>query len=408
MHQPSLTIFYQFNPWNPSIGGIQTCIRYVIKHAPKEFQIRLVGTTSPESDFTIEKWHDVELYDRAFQFMPLLRLKNDNIRGVVPTTVKYTQALIGRNFASDFLQFHRIEPTLIANRWAGTKIFYIHNDIDQAIKGSNKEGGILWRRMPWAYYAIERHSVKKFDRILSCNTKSAHTFRDRYPKIANRIDYLPNTVDSDLFYPLSPESRQAGRKRLANELGLAEETQFILFAGRIHPQKQPRLLIRSFAALKNSKAHLLIVGQGELEEEVQAEITRFDLSERVTLMKPLQQAKLAELYQVSSIFVLTSAYEGLCRGSIEALACGTPVVTTRAGETPNFLTPDSGIVCDEQTPAAIANAWRQVLQHPSRYPSEACVQVVKPYDAHHVISTVYGELLDRWQLSQQSVFVPCA
>lgn len=408
MRQPTLTIFYQFNPWNPSIGGIQTCIRYVIKYAPKEFQIRLVGADSPGSGFTIGQWHDVELYDRQFQFLPLLRLKNDNVRGLVPTTVKYAKALIGRNFASDFLQFHRIEPTLISNRWAGTKIFYIHNDIDQAIKGSSREGGILWRRFPWAYYALERHSVPHFDRILSCNTKSAATYQERYPMVADRVSYLPNTVDSDVFYPLSIADRQAGEKRLAHELGLAEDTQFILFAGRIHPQKQPLLLVRSFAALDNPQAHLLIVGQGELEDEVRAEIDRLGLSQRVTLMKPLQQAKLAELYQVSRIFVLTSAYEGLCRGSIESLACGTPVVTTRAGETPNFLTADSGIVCDEQTPTAIAAAWQRVLQNPQWYPSEACVRVVKPYDARYVVHNIYSELLDRWQAKQPSVLEPCA
>ena len=403
MRQPVLTIFYQFNPWNPSIGGIQTCIRYVIKHSPREFQIRLVGAGSDDLNLAIGKWHDAELYGRSFQFMPLIRLNDDNVRGKIPTTVKYARALVGRNFSSDFMQFHRIEPTVLALPWTGTKVFYIHNDIAQAVKGASKEGGILWRRFPWAYFAMERSLVGQFDRVLSCNTKSAQSYQERYPHIADRVSYLPNTVDSDVFYPLDSQARSHARIQLARELGLSDETQFILFAGRIHPQKQPSLLVRSFAALNEPNTHLLIVGQGELEAEVRSEIEQLNLSDRVTLMAPLPQAELAKLYQLSSMFVLTSAYEGLCRGSIEALACGTPVVTTRAGETPNFLTAESGIVCDDQSPTAIAAAWRQVLHNSSHFPSEACAKVVEPYNARRVVYHIYNELLENWKTQQSQL-----
>lgn len=400
MSQPTLTIFYQFNPWNPTIGGIQTCIRYVIKYAPKEFHIRLVGTGNGDPNMPVGQWSEAELFGRKFSFMPLIELKNDNIRGLVPTTVKYTMALLGRDFSSDFMQFHRIEPTIAASGWSGKRIFYIHNDIEQEIKGSSEGGGILWRYFPAAYYALEKRLVRQFDRILSCNTKAAKQYQQRYSDITERISYLPNTVDGDVFYSLSSSEREAARIKQAQELGLSTDTRFILFAGRLHPQKQPLLLIRSFAALNDPHAHLLIVGQGELEEDVRAEITRLELSNRVTLLPPLAQAKLADLYRVSSMFVLTSAYEGLCRGSIEALACGTPVVTTRAGETPNFLTADSGIVCEEQTPVAIADQWRKLLRNPENYPSEACVRVVKPYDARYVVNGIYTELLENWQSEQ--------
>lgn len=399
MYHPILTIFYQFDPLNPTIGGIQTCIKYAIKYVPKEFQLRIVGTGSNPA-LTIGQWHEVELYGRKFQFMPLIHLKDDNVRKLIPTSVKYTVALLGRQFNSDFLQFHRLEPTMAASRWLGNKIFYIHNDLDQAVKmsdGKNGKGGILWRRFPWAYYALERLLVGQFDRVLSCNTNSAQRFRQAYPDIADRVTYLPNTVDSDIFYPFSPLEKQEERVSLARKLGLEEKTRFILFAGRLHPQKQPLLLIRSIAALNDPNVHLLIVGQGELETEIRAEIDRLKLSNRITILGPLEQNKLADLYRTSSLFVLTSAYEGLARGSIEALACGTPVVTTRSGETPNFLTLESGIVCEVQTPEAIANALRQVLEHPGNYPTEACTQVAQPYNASDVVSGIYGELLQQWK-----------
>ena len=404
MRHPILTIFYQFDPLNPTIGGIQTCIKYAIKYVPREFQLRIVGTGS-DLNIPVGQWHEAELYGRKFQFMPLFHLQDDNVRKLIPTSVKYTFALLGRQFSSDFLQFHRLEPTMVTSGWSGNKIFYIHNDLDQAVKmsnGKNGKGGILWRRFPWAYYALERSLISQFDRVLSCNTNSAERFRRSYPDIADRVTYLPNTVDSDIFYPFPAIEKHQHRIALTKQLGLEPTTRFILFAGRLHPQKQPLLLIRSIAALNDPNVHLLIVGQGELEAEVRAEIDRLKLSSRITILGPLEQNKLADLYRTASLFVLTSAYEGLARGSIEALACGTPVVTTRAGETPNFLTAESGIVCEEQTPEAIAQALEQVLNYPEDYPEPACIQVARPYNAKDVVGGIYSELLQQWQQNSSS------
>lgn len=400
MHRPTLTIFFQFNPWNPTIGGIQTCINYVIKYAPEALQLQLVGTAT-DSSMTLGRWYDMELHGRDFQFMPVIKVENDNVRHLIPTTLKYTKALLGKTFRSDFLQFHRLEPTIAARNWSGYKILYIHNDIYQEVKGEQRQGGILWRHAPWAYFTLERSLVGQFDRILSCNSNSATLYRERYPEAADRISYLTNTYDRDIFYPLSPQARAQGRQALAQKMGLPDATNFILFAGRLHPQKDPLLLIRSIATLNDPNAHLLIVGQGELEQEVRAEIQQLNLSNQVTILGPLKQAELADLHRVCRTFILTSVYEGLARGSVEALACGTPVITTRAGETPAFLTADSGVVCEERTPEAIATALRNVLQNPTRFSPEDCTQVVKPFEASYVVRSVYSELLHQWEQNQR-------
>ena len=87
---------------------------------------------------------------------------------------------------------------------------------------------------------------------------------------------------------------------------------------------------------------------------------------------------------------------------LEALACGTPIVTTRAGDTQNLLTEQSGIVCDERTPAAVADALRKVLRNPDYFTSQACTQAAEPYSAKQVIHHIYEEMLQRWQGRSQS------
>lgn len=406
--KPTLSIFFQLDPLNPTIGGIQTCIKYVLKYAPQAFRIQLVGIT--QSEQAVGQWQQVQQYGREFDFLPLLKVADDNVRGIVPTTLRYALALRKylkrQTIAADFYQFHRIEPTIFAGPLQGTKLLYIHNDIYQEVKGKQK-GGILWKRFPWAYFALEKRLVSQFDRILSCNSESVKLYQQQYPAIAPRVSYLRNTFDGELFYPLTLADKTQAKHQLARQLGLPSDTCFILFAGRLHPQKQPTLLIQALADLQQNlngqlKVHLLIVGKGELEDEVRAEIKRLQLAQQVTLLGSLPQAELADLYRTCDLFTLTSAYEGLARGSLEALACGTPVVTTRAGETPNFLAADSGLVCEEVTPekipAAIAQCWQTVLQSsPQSFSAEACTRVAKPYEASLVVRELYTDLLNHWQ-----------
>ncbi len=402
MRKPVLTIFYQFNPWYSSIGGIQTVIRTFIKYAPDEFEVRLVGTGEPKSPLGV--WQDAELAGRAIQFMPLFALQDDNVRRLVPTTIKYTTALLGRCFSSDFLHFHRLEPSLAALNWSGDKTLFIHNDIEKQMSAATANNGILWQRFPAAYFAIESLLVKQFTQIFSCNTSSAKFYQQRYPSLAQRVAFLKNAVDDQMFYPLEQHEREEQRKALARQLKLPEHTRFILFAGRLHPQKNPVLLIRSVAALNDPDIHLLMAGEGELADDVRAEIQRLGLSERVTMLGSVVQEKLVDLHRVSSVFVLTSVYEGLPITVLEALSCGTPVVTTNCGETPNLLSTESGIVCKDDTPEAIADALSQVLLHPDCYSSESCVRTVQPYSARTVVRDVYDQMLHRWQQrSLQSV-----
>ncbi len=394
--KPILTIFYQFNPWQTSIGGIQTLIKSFIKYAPREFEVRLVGTGS-SSEQTNLKWQEAEFSGREVHFLPLLTLENDDVRGRIPTTVKYSAALLGRKFNSDFMHFHRLEPSLAAIPWRSEKTLFIHNDIRTQIKATGDKKAILWRRFPGTYFAIESLLVRQFNQILSCNTDSAELYKQHYPSLAERVSYIKNSFDSEIFYPLGLSERKAKRRELALKLGLNEDTAFILFAGRLHPQKDPVLLVRSLAALNQPNVHLLIAGNGELRDEVQAEITQLGLSKQVTILGSVTQAELAELHRVSNVFVLTSVYEGLPLVVLEALASGTPIVTTRTGETPKFLTTDSGIVCEERTPESIADALRKVLLHPDDYPIKSCACPAQPYAASTVIREAYSDMWERYQ-----------
>lgn len=401
IRKPVLTIFYQFNPWQSSIGGIQSVICSFIKYAPDNFQIRLVGTGGAGS--TIGEWEEKEYAGTSVLFMPVIEIEDDDVRKLVPTSVKYTQALLGKNLSSDFLHFHRIEPTLSTLKWQGNKTLFIHNDIQQQISADSNKEAILWKYFPWAYFALEGMVMKQFNSIFVCNTKALEFYRQKYARFANSINYLKNAVDDQMFFPPTPVEKQKRRSEYALQKNLSADTQFVLFAGRLHPQKDPILLVRSFAALNNPKYHLLIAGVGDLTDEVKAEINSLGLSEQITMLGAVERQELAKLYRISSTFILTSVYEGLPIAVLEALASGTPVVTTKAGETPNFLTSNSGVVTEDRTSEAIAMGLQKVLQNPQDYPIDACVEIAQPYAAKTIIREVYDRMWQQWEANNSSL-----
>lgn len=403
MRKPILTIFYQFNPWSNTIGGIETIIRTFIKYALSEFELQLVGT-GDESHKPVSVWQEAELEGKSIRFMPLFTQKNNNCKSLVPNTLKYTFALLGHSFASDFMHFHRLEPTLATLRWPGEKTLFIHIDIQKQMYTGGDKNEVLWRHFPAGYFALERLLLGQFNQILSCNTESLKLYQKRYPALTERIAYIKNSVDNQIYYSLTFEEREKKKRLLAQQMGLAEDTRFVLFAGRLQPQKDPMLLIRAFAALNDPKVHLLIAGEGDLRDEISSEISRLGLGKQATMLGPLPPEKLAELQRVCNVFVLTSAYEGLPLVVLEALACGTPVVTTRCGETPNLLSANSGVVCQGSTPVAVADALRKVLQNPDNYPIEACVKTAEPYSAQTVVGGIYSDMLHRWQQRNVSIY----
>ena len=401
MHKPVLTIFYQFNPWKTSIGGIQTLIKYFIKYAPDTFEVRLVGTeVAPTA--SIGQWQERTLEGRSLQFFPLLWVDDDNTRRRIPTTLKYAWALRKHNFSSDFMHFHRIEPTLATSGWSGEKALFIHNDIEQQMAGKDEKNTILWQRLPQLYFSLERFLIKQFSQIYSCNSNSSQFYKRQYPTISNRIAFFQNAVDTEIFYPLSPDQKSEQKHALCDQLNLPPETHFFLFAGRLHPQKDPVLLLQAMDALRQinpshyQTAHLLILGEGELKTTLISEIERLNLSGHVSLLGSYPSKKLATLYQVCRAFVLSSVYEGLPLTVLEALACGAPIITTRSGETTQFLTPETGAIVESRTPTAIATALTQILETPDQFSSEACVHIAQAFSAKSVIQNVYSEMLDRW------------
>ena len=171
-----------------------------------------------------------------------------------------------------------------------------------------------------------------------------------------RVRVVPLGVDAS-FRPPSQDARAAARMRYH----LAKP--FLLFVGNIEPKKDLPTLLRAFALLKRGGLphELAIAGKrGWKCREVQRLPAELGVESDVRFLGYVEEGDLAGLYGASELFVFPSLVEGFGLPTLEAMACGAPVVTSDA-EALLETTGDAAVHAPAGDPDALAEAVRRVL-----------------------------------------------
>lgn len=121
------------------------------------------------------------------------------------------------------------------------------------------------------------------------------------------------------------------REIIRRQHGIEKGDFLFLNVGRLTPAKDQRTLISAFqgVVMKYPTVKLLIVGEGELREELEQQISHLNLEQQVILAGNQQHVEV--YYNAADCFVLSSAWEGFPMVLLEAMSCGLPVVTTNLG-----------------------------------------------------------------------------
>jgi glycosyltransferase involved in cell wall biosynthesis len=135
----------------------------------------------------------------------------------------------------------------------------------------------------------------------------------------------------------------------------------VLSLGTIQPRKNYAALMEAFSALPERDVTLVIVGgKGWLYEDVFKAASGPDIQDRVLFPGFVDDADLPAFYNLAEFFVFPSLYEGFGLPPLEAMACGTPVITANNSSLPEVVG-DAGLLVDAQDTDAIRDAMRQLL-----------------------------------------------
>jgi glycosyltransferase involved in cell wall biosynthesis len=142
---------------------------------------------------------------------------------------------------------------------------------------------------------------------------------------------------------------------------------FVLHVGTIEPRKNLVRLVEAFALLQRHggpSCSLLFAGhRGWKDEAVFAAVERLGLGDRVRFLGHVPAEELVALYNLADVLVVPSLYEGFGLPVIEAMACGTPVVTSPGGALAE-VAGDAAELIDPYDVESIAAALRRTLQAP--------------------------------------------
>jgi len=161
-----------------------------------------------------------------------------------------------------------------------------------------------------------------------------------------KITVLRNGVDLQLFFP---EERSVARQTLGmTRFSLATVANLVELKGH-------DLVIAALQSL--AQTDLFIVGTGPQENRLKALASKLGVAERVRFLGSVSQEQLRTIYSAADALVLASRTEGWPNVLLEAMACGTPVVSANVSGTPEIVrAPEAGVLFHERTPHAIATA----------------------------------------------------
>jgi rhamnosyl/mannosyltransferase len=139
---------------------------------------------------------------------------------------------------------------------------------------------------------------------------------------------------------------------------------FILFAGRLAEYKGVRYLID---AVKKIDVPLVIIGEGEMSTEIENYISKLNLRHRIHVVTPQPQEELYAFFKSATTVVLPSIHKSEAFGIvlIEAMACGTPVISTELGTGTSFVNVDgqTGFVVAPRNSEQLENAILKIVNN---------------------------------------------
>jgi glycosyltransferase involved in cell wall biosynthesis len=231
---------------------------------------------------------------------------------------------------------------------------------------------------PWLHelrrYRFVR-GVSRSDRVIAVSSATQRDLINIAGIRAKRIEVIYNAPDPAFLHsngsaagsPNHHETQHAERRRILERYQI--DYPFLLYVGHIRPQKNIPRLVKAFAFTcqqladhpEYNRLRLILIGDEiHRHPEVRRAIIQSRVEDRVRFLGFVPLETLRVIYELAAVFLFTSLYEGFGLPPREAMACGTPVVTSNVSSLPEVVD-DAAMIVNPENVFDIARGIQEVL-----------------------------------------------
>ncbi len=327
----------------PKQGGIEHyCAEVYPRMVAQGHSVDLFARSS----YTHSSW--LESYD--FQGVRVISVPSVDFRGIDAFVTSALAAIAATGKSYDIVHFHALGPSLFTclPRISNAKIVVTCQGLD-------------WQRAKWGNFST---------RLIHTGEKAAVRFAHGMIVVSEALQkYFWQTYGKETVYiPNAPASYGESDPNFAygKQLGL-EQGRYVVFLGRLVPEKRPDLLVDAFSALKPAGWKLVLAGGVSDTKSFTSNLLEKVANNRdIVFAGELRGTRLWEIVRGAGLFVLPSDLEGLPLAMLEAMQEGIPVLASNIPPHQQLINGGRGMLFECGNLDSCINSLDWAIHHPQQ------------------------------------------
>lgn len=231
-------------------------------------------------------------------------------------------------------------------------------------------------RRVWHHLMEPRRLAERAARVITVSQATARDVAALYGVVPERLTVIPSGIPPHMRH-LSEDDPRAEEVRARYRL----PARYVLFLGTLEPRKNLSGLLAAYARVRDhGLPHALVLAgvRGWLPDTFFDRVRAHPYARDIRFTGFIEDADKPAVYRLAELFVYPSYYEGFGFPPLEALACGTPVVTSATSAMPEIAGPWAALV-NPADPGELAEVMIDRLRTPTPVPAQVSAEISTRY-----------------------------